>query len=160
MIFKLFGIFPLGFPETISVLWYFHRSWHKLPSGSCPWHSTKLPGRVPGGSWTVISCGFLSVAGDGEIVATRSSKSIVLWLPWSFICVVTVLCLAWVSCWGHKDKQDVVFTFHEIIASRGCADQQVQWDASRSVTSLCDSHFQGEENVEKTLNLLGELCED
>jgi hypothetical protein len=62
--FCILWAFRILSPETISVMWNFHRSWHILPSGFCPGHSPNLPGQVTGDSWSAGSHGFLSVAGD------------------------------------------------------------------------------------------------
>lgn len=75
--FCILWAFRIVSPETISVMWNIHSSWQKLPSGFCPWHSTKRPGEVAGDSSVARSCGFLCVAGD---TLTTSQN------PFGFLC--------------------------------------------------------------------------
>lgn len=103
-------------PETISVIWNFHSSWQKLPSGFCSWHSTKLPGEV---TEDTLSCQILWLPLCGRWHADHLLKSLICWFSLSFVCGVRALCLAWVRFWGHEDEWDIVFTLQEIIPSRG-----------------------------------------
>lgn len=142
-------------PETISVMWNFHSSWQKLPSGFCSWHSTKLPGEVTEDS---SSCQILWLPLCGRWHSDHLLKSLILWFSLSSICGVRPLCLLGSWRW-------VRYSFHSLRnytqQRNQMHDQWVQWDASISVSeacvtlSRCTWGGRGGEHGKDMLNLLG-----
>lgn len=150
--FCILWAFRILSPETISVMWNIHSSWQKLPSGFCPWHSTKRPGEVTGDASVARSCGFLCVAGDTLTTSQNPFgflrhplvSFVILWFPLSSVCAMRALCLAWVSFWSYEDGWAMVFTLQEIHQAEETnawlmGSRCFQW----CVRSWWGSHFQG-----------------
>lgn len=101
--------------ETISVAWNFHRSWHAKPSGFCPCCASNLPSQV---TRDFLKCHTpeIPVLGSDTVTAPSSNS---LWLPSSCLYGLKAPCSAFVTCWGHRDEWDLVFSLREIRPRNG-----------------------------------------